>query len=338
MGGCGTIFTLTGSGNSEKILYAFTGPPDGVLPGFGSLISDERGALYGTTGFGGSANFGIVYKLTPSGSGYGETILHSFQGGTDGELPAAGVVADARGNLYGTTDGDGSATFGTVFELKRSASSYVEKVLHNFQNDGTDGEIPSGTLTLRDGTLYGTTVAGGTHGDGTVFMLATMGSAHKETVLYSFGSNPNDGQQPFTAVTFVHGHDLYTTTSEGGAHGLGAVAKLAGSGRSYRESVLYSFGGPDGADPQAPLLFRHGSLYGTTYVGGAYNGGTAFRVSLNGTERVLHSFGATGDGFNPDAGLIVDSQGRFLSTTQFGPSYGCSGQGYYGCGTVFRVP
>ncbi len=98
------------------LLHSFAGgPTDGAFPAAG-LLMDRRGNLYGTTGRGGSSGrFGTVFKLDPSGT---LTVLHNFAGGpTDGAIPLAGLLMDARGNLYGTTEGGGSSNAGTVFKL-----------------------------------------------------------------------------------------------------------------------------------------------------------------------------------------------------------------------------
>src|SRR5258707_14601505 len=86
-------------------LYTFTGGSDGSHP-FAGLIADATGNLYGTTYDGrGPGRYGTVFELTPSGT---FTVLYSFTGGSDGANPRAGLIADAAGNLYGTTYGGGA--------------------------------------------------------------------------------------------------------------------------------------------------------------------------------------------------------------------------------------
>ncbi len=143
---------------------------------------DEAGNLYGTTEFGGASGVGTVYELSPGQNGWTEKILHSFKKSTeDGSVPAAGVVLDAGGNIYGTTETGGKyghryGGYGTVFELVAPVrgGSYKKKILWNFSiSDGIYpyGEYPYGSLILDSaGNLYGTTGAGGPDFDlGVVF-------------------------------------------------------------------------------------------------------------------------------------------------------------------------
>jgi uncharacterized repeat protein (TIGR03803 family) len=167
----GSVWKLTpsGAGYRFKVLYAFKGAPDGDNPD-GTPIADNSGALYGSTVAGGtgacSTGCGTVFRLTPSGSGYTETILYSFQGVPDGTNPIAGVIADSRGDLYGTTDLGGSTGYnnscfpngcGTVFKLTPSGSVYTET---SFAFDDLDGSIAIAGLTRVNGNLYGVTQSG----------------------------------------------------------------------------------------------------------------------------------------------------------------------------------
>jgi uncharacterized repeat protein (TIGR03803 family) len=166
-----------------------------------------------------------VFKLTPRQGGWTETVLHSFdRDGTDGILPQGGVVFDASGNLYGTTNAGGTYTDGTVFELTPAqVGGWTEKVLHSFNLDGTDGALPAaGPIFDAHGNLYGTTNGGGTYILGTVFELTrTEGGNWTEKVLHSFG-NGTDGASPCAGVIF-NGGNLYGTTTSGGTHNQGTV-------------------------------------------------------------------------------------------------------------------
>jgi uncharacterized repeat protein (TIGR03803 family) len=179
----GTVFELSpkaGGGWNETVLHSFNGNvrTDGYNPMAG-LILDGAGNLYGTTYFGGAFGVGTIFELSPKATGgWKETVLHSFNNnGTDGYSPQAGLIFDTAGNLYGTTliGGSGSCTYygscGTVFELTPQANgSWTERVLHSFNNDGTDGYWPYAGLALdASGNLYGTTWSGGALGNGTVF-------------------------------------------------------------------------------------------------------------------------------------------------------------------------
>jgi uncharacterized repeat protein (TIGR03803 family) len=312
-GGCGTVYELTpsGSGYSERVLYAFQGGSDGASP-FGLLI-DKSGALYGTTALGGGSTActtgsgvtgcGTVFKLTPSGSTYTETILHSFQAGSDGIGPRGTLIADTHGALYGTTEygggvsactsGSGNAGCGTVFKLTPAGSGYTETVLYRFQGGTTDGWLPRSALLFGtgsdSGSLYGVTVHGGTSGAGTVYKLTTKGFGYTESVIHSF--NGTDGYFPFDENGLYFGkcqssrnaRCLYGTTGFGGSAKCfcGTVFKLNLSGA---EKVLYSFKGgrrSDGSDPRGSLVAdAAGTLYGTTFGGGLRQGyGIIFKVS-----------------------------------------------------------
>jgi uncharacterized repeat protein (TIGR03803 family) len=276
---------------NEKIIHTFVGGADGRSPQAG-LIIDRKGNLYGTTYQGGTgANCGkfacgTVFELSPKSNGaWTEKILYSFKGGTgDGQNPAASLLLDSAGNLYGTTVAGGtggSVNSGTVFKLSPNGSGgYTESVLHNF-SCVSDGCNPYAGLVLDSkGNLYDTTGAGGTLGYGTVFRLSPgSGGTWTETVLHNFGAS-GDGQYPqFSGVTFKSGN-LYGTTSAGGATGNGIVFKMTpASGGTWNETVLFDFNGTDGNVPQGGVIFdATGNLYGVTQYGGSNFGGTAFKI------------------------------------------------------------
>jgi uncharacterized repeat protein (TIGR03803 family) len=181
--GCGTVFKLTPSpkGYKESVIHTFVGT-DGDQP-YGGLVLDKSGDIYGTTAQGGIAlgysGSGTVFKLTPSGSTYTETVLHKFGlGGRDGEYPMSGLVLGKKGVLYGTTywGGNPACSCGTVFKLTPSGSGYTETVLHRFSGL-SDGCLPRAGLTEKDGVLYGTAngcgaAAGHYYGAGTVFQIS----------------------------------------------------------------------------------------------------------------------------------------------------------------------
>jgi uncharacterized repeat protein (TIGR03803 family) len=164
--GCGTVFKVT-VGGTETVLYAFEGGNDGAGP-WSSPVIDDSGNFYGTTAGGGSSNRGTVFKLAPDGT---ESVLYAFTYGSDGYFPAAGLIEDGGGNLYGTTsDGGtncGGGGCGTVFELTPEGK---EKVLYSFKK--ARGAHPAaGLLMGSNGTLYGTAPSGGKYKDGVVFKV-----------------------------------------------------------------------------------------------------------------------------------------------------------------------
>lgn len=341
--GCGTVFELVRSGKryAEKVLWAFAGPPDGSNPYDMTLLRDRTGALFGTTILGGTTGLGTVFALTPGGNSYTERVMYSFTANDGGGGPAGGVVSDARGNLYGTTAGFISSLprNGVVYELPATGG---EKVLYAFQNNGSDGTSPYGALVIgRDGSLFGTTSGGGTYGFGTIFKLSRSGSSYHERVLYSFGSNANDGKIPLAGLVADGRGALYGTTVEGGSasgYGGGTVFELTKSGRAYKERILYAFGQPpDGAAPQSTLTLKRGYLYGTTFSGGADSLGTVFRISRTGVEKILHSFAGGDDGAFPEGSVLPGESNRFFGTTVQGGDPTCTGSGANGCGTVFAL-
>jgi uncharacterized repeat protein (TIGR03803 family) len=293
---CGIVFELmpkAGGGWTEKILHNFIyNGKDGYSPS-GVLVSDSAGNLYGTTANGGTYDAGTVFELLPkAGGSWGERVLHSFKNNNkDARYPSAGVIFDKAGNLYGASEG-GLYDYGAVFELTpKAGGGWTEKVLHNFNNNGTDGYYPFyGSLILdAAGNLYGTTAAGGTGagcgqlgpGCGTVFELSPKTSGvWTETILHNFTFNGTDGFEPLAGVIFDAAGNLYGTTVGGGTgtcyDGCGTVFKLTpAAGGNWTETV-YSLGSSsaDGAGLGCSLIFdASGNLYGTTPAGGAYESG-----------------------------------------------------------------
>jgi uncharacterized repeat protein (TIGR03803 family) len=311
----GVMFKITPLG-VETVLYSFGNGSDGQVPE-GTLVQDSSGNFYGTTGYGGTAIWGTVFKITPAGV---ETVLHSFGNGGDGKVPEVALVQGSDGNFYGTTAFGGTANRGSVFMITPLG---VETVLHSF-GSGTDGATPdSALIQASDGNFYGTTTNGGTAASGAVFKITPAGV---ETVLYSFGSS-NDGNFPLAGLIQASDGNFYGTTGSGGAANGGTVFKLTPAGV---ETVLHSFGsGTDGTIPEAAMIqASDGNFYGTTASGGTGDSGTIFKITALGVETVLHSFGVGTDGATPEAPLVQGSDGNFYGTTGNG--------GAEGFGTVFK--
>ena len=334
--GGGTVFELTPDG-VEEVLYSFSSKNKGGYGPYAGLVRDANGNLFGTTEFGGVHNHGTVFQVTPTAT---ETVLHAFSGYPyDGGRPAAGLVQDGQGNLYGTTFQGGAARKGTVFKVTPAGA---ETAIYSFgPKSSGDGENPFGGLILdAEGNLYGSTFEGGRFhgchypgvaGCGIVFEVSPTG---QETRLYAFaGEKNNDGAEPVGGLLRDAQGNLYGTTLEGGTVDLGTVFKLALGGT---ETVLYSFmGGADGALPEAGLVSdAQGNLYGTTSMGGGsgcqgYGCGTVFKMTPDGTETVLYRFTGGVDGGYPLAPLVFDGQGNLYGTTMSG--------GVYDGGTVFEL-
>jgi uncharacterized repeat protein (TIGR03803 family) len=277
------------------IVSSFNGnAADGYGP-VGGVVVDAAGNLYGVTELGGSNDncyfygyCGMVYEFSPAPGGkWIEKILHAFNGNDeDGENPAAGLVFDGRGNLYGTTFFGGTG-YGTVFELTPGANGkWTETMLHRFVNNSKDGNGPSTALTLDgNGNLYGITAAGGIFGRGTAFKLTpSANEGWGETVLHNFANNNRDGQPSGSLIIDASGN-LYGVASSGGTSNQGAVYELSPNGaRGWSDQIIYSFGkNVDGVAPVGSLVFDSaGNFYGATASGGERGpggAGTVFEVT-----------------------------------------------------------
>lgn len=317
----GLLATAAPALAATGILYSFTNQADGGLPYAGVLERD--GMRYGTTRDGGAHGLGTIYVLAPDGV---LTVLHDFDR-LHGAHPFFGaLVADAQGNLYGTTYDGGTGDKGTVYKL---APDGAFTVLHSFQSTSRlDGATPySGLLLDGQGNLYGTAAHGGSircglYGCGLVFKIAPDGSY---STLHSFDYDDGayaqsliaDGQGNFYGTTFMN------------------VFKLAPDGGF---SVLHSFTGAAGNTVNTGLsLDASGNLYGTTAYGGAHGVGMLFKIAPDGTTTVLHEFdGATG--YLMVGAPLPAADGKLYGATMKG------GQTHYphcsdmsGCGTVFRL-
>ena len=292
VGDNGTVFDLKPSPGvclsaicpgTETVVYRFGGSPDGASPG-ANLIFDQVGNIFGTTTRGGSAQCkcGTVFELTPSDSGWTETVLYSFgAGNNDGHSPWSGVVLDSAGNLYGATAYGGLYNDGTVFQLVPSDGGWKENILYNFQG-GSDGSEPySGVILDESGNLYGAAMVGGASGGGTIFKLAPSNGSWSFSLIYSVVGIPDTTCGPYAALTMDGAGNLYGTTLCDGAYGDGNVFKLAPSGNSWTYISLHDFaGGSDGLEPLGSVAFdASGNLYGTTSVGGLFRPGVVWEIA-----------------------------------------------------------
>ena len=242
---CGAVFELSppktkGGKWMEKVLYGFKGVAagaqfgDGANPN-GGLVLDNKGAIYGTTYFGGNnvkgeceggvggTGCGIVFKLTPpnqKGGKWTKHVLHEFNG-EDGANSAAGVVFDGSGNLYGTTFFGPPNGSGLIFELKKptgDTGSWTEKVLFFFNNESNGGSPISGLVLDGRGDLYGTASAGDEFRGGNVFELTQpsgKGGRWTLKVLHGFTGSP-DAAHPAASLVLDKAGNLFSTTQWGG--------------------------------------------------------------------------------------------------------------------------
>jgi uncharacterized repeat protein (TIGR03803 family) len=333
------------------VLHAFTAGSDGAVPG--PLIRDAQGNLYGTTRFGGITSCGedtcgTVFKVDSAGK---ETVLYGFQGGSNGSNPVAGLVRDAKGNLFGTTQGNGFiGGDSVVFKVDPKGQQTVL-----FNADVLDACCLDSPLALdAQGNLYGMSPFGGEPncglarnqlGCGTLFKLSPAG---KFTVLHVFKGK--DGIQPEGGVVLDGKGNIYGVAAYGGKlkcdyPGWGQPAG-AGCGTIYKRdhsgkfSILHTFTGPgDGSYPLGLIIDSAGNLYGIAESGGdvikhsnyEYGIGTVFKVDASGKFSVLFTFtpGTTRNNLYANH-LVRDSNGNLYGLQEVGESlFRIDGKGNY---------
>jgi uncharacterized repeat protein (TIGR03803 family) len=338
--GGGEVYELTpktGGVWTESVIYNNEQTLGNPNPGL--IFDAAKVNLYGTENSGGSVGAGSVYELSPAAGGaWTLTTLHSFQNGTaDGQAPAAGMVFDAAGNLYGTTDIGGANGDGAVFKLTpASGGTWTESILYSFGATSTDGINPKSSLIFDSkGNLYGSTYGGGGTGSfGTIFeLLPSTGGTWTEKVLRSFSiTGTPDGQHPVGTMVLDAAGNLYGVTASGGSGGGGTFFELSPStGGTWTTTVLHNFtnNGTDGAAPDAGLTIdSKGNIYGTTASGGVNRfAGTIYKMipsTGTWTENVLYSFSQTDDiGYTPATTLTLDASDNLYGiTTQGGLASG----------------
>jgi uncharacterized repeat protein (TIGR03803 family) len=338
------IAALPAQARTFKTLYTFTGEKDGGTP-TGPFAIDAKGNLYGVTVW--SQNGigpGTVFRLDQAGK---LKVLHSFGGGGDGDGAngTSGVIRDAAGNLYGTTQLGGFDNQGVVFKVSGTGK---EKALYRFTG-GMDGIGPTAGL-VRDGAgnLYGTTGGGALCVEcGTVFKVSPTG---KQTVLYRFKGPPDAGHVLTGNLVLGASGNLYGVSYFGGltkgcavtTSGCGTFFKLSPNGKGgWKETVLYKFkGGSDGAYPYSGLITdANGNFYGATEWGGnsgcgGLGCGTLFEIDSTGKETVLYRFTGGSDGDSPGEQIALDAEGKIYGTANNGGNPACQNGG---CGTVFKL-
>ena len=352
--GYGTVYQMKriGAGWTFNSLHSFS-KSDGAIP-TAPVVFGPDGALYSTSEFGGNGN-GNVFKLKPSPlcrlhnynrhmppCSWSESVLYTFEGGSDGSQPI-GLVFDQEGNIYGTTSSGGAYGEGTVYELTSSGSGWTESLLHSFQPNDVDGFIPYRSVMVFDtaGNLYGTTYYGGAHNAGTVFQLTPSGSGWTENILYNF-RNEEDGSFPYSGLIIDQSGNLYGTTTDAGTGGGGTVFELSPSGGGWTFSVLYSLtgsSGEQGGPAWALVMDAEGNLYDTTQSDGANNLGSVFKLTKTGgswTYTSLHDFTGGSDGWFPISGVTLDANGNLYGTTYYGGDLNCGKNGS-GCGVVWKI-
>ena len=339
--GPGTVFELSPNGNggwNESVLYNFAGGTDGANP-WSNVIFDSAGNLYGTTYFGGGGydyceyGCGTVFELSPTGSGWTETILHAFSG-SDGYYPQGNLMMDSAGNIYGTTEE-------SVFELSPSGGGWTFETI--YQNDETF--LGGGMMMDGAGNLYGAS-------NKYVFELSPNGEGgwQEPRNLYGFTSTEEkNGSFPTGSLVMFEGniYGVIGREEKGGkVYSLSQITSGKHKGQ-WRFTALHSFTGgtKNGSDAWGGLLLWPGPynsyyLFGATAGGGEYckgGCGTVYGLGWEGLNQwifqLLVSFNDS-DGAGPCSSLIPDSAGNLYGTTEGG---GIGAWDNYSGGTVFEV-
>ena len=292
-----------------------------------------------------------------------EKVLYSFGAfPEDGIFPSGGLTLDPAGNIYGVTAEGGKYCMenggcGTVYELSPSqGGGWTETILYNFCTTGNPSTCPDGWGSLaglfldQQGNLYGTAGGGGSNGLGVVFKLSPPtggGNNWTETVLWNFGCNKDNGCLPrYGKLNMDAAGNIYGATSAGGKKNAGIVFQLkpVGDG-TYSFSILHSFSGPDGAQPQYGVAIDNsGALYGATIAGGKSSPncnsgpgtcGVVYKLTQsNGvwTESVLYKLNGITEWY-PVTPISIDQDGNLYGTFMEGGGGGCFG----GCGGIFKL-
>ncbi|HLV79315.1 MAG TPA: choice-of-anchor tandem repeat GloVer-containing protein [Chthonomonadaceae bacterium] len=333
-----TTTTLTRTGRSAVALLAFTltaalgalaprpaqaqFPFNSIYSFFGTdgeeavsnLFQASDGNLYGTTVLGGKG-IGTVYRISTTGA---EDVIHVF-GNTagDGSQPNA-VIQASDGNVYGTTSLGGSNNKGTAFKMGLD-NTYT--IIHDFGSASGDAIQPVNNTALLEagGELYGVASSTTQGGLGAIYAMTFGGVT---ITLHAFTGGSSDGSAPSGTPILASNGNIYGAAALGGPSGAGVIYKMSGSGFLH-ESLLYAFKGgtSDGKSPSVLIQASDGNLYGITQQGGASNNGTVFKLTLSGTETILHSFaGGASDGSSPTS-LFQGADGKLYGVCRFGGAH-----------------
>jgi uncharacterized repeat protein (TIGR03803 family) len=339
--GAGVVFELSpGHGRkggwTETVLHNFNGA-DGTNP-LGGLAMDAQGNLYGTAFSDTVRTGGVVFELSPGdNNGWTFTQLYGFDGqdSPSGANPNGGVIRDASGNLYGTTQYGGEhCACGTVFEVSpQRGGGWSESVLYSFRNK-PDGAYPwAGLIADSSGDLFGTTNQGGDghcgdgegdkSGCGTVFSLTSSQSGWSETLLQNFQRHENN--MPYTPVTLGSDGALYGTVG----YDVFRLVPPGQGGAGWTKQTLYGFKeGTGGTITSSGVIFdAQGNLYGVTSSSGLDGVGTAYELSPpteeggTWTKTTLAKFAKGFDSNQPRGSLLIGADGTLYGAVNGDPGY-----------------
>jgi hypothetical protein len=346
------------SGPGRALLSAERGnvPPFEVINNFGpyragrptapagGVIADRAGVLYGTTYDGGltscDSGCGVVYSLTPTGTGYAKKVLYHFTGGSDGGKPTGPLLRDTSGDLFGVSTIGGDYGGGNVFELRPTGSRYVERTLYS-----SPDYVSPALFEDSNGSLYGSS-SGGPNDDGFIFKLAGGKSNYAASVLYSF--SPTIGTSPLVLALGSAG-EIYGALGFTPGNDAGALFKLTPSSptsSTYAAAILHVFDGQDGAQPSGLTIDSSGRLIGETLIGGGgpcnyYLPGGCGTIFVLSPEAggyafdLAYVFKGRTDGELPGGGLVFGQHGTLYGTTS--PTGCLPMQNPCGYGSVFEL-
>jgi FG-GAP-like repeat len=290
----------------------------------GDLFADSDGDLFGTTFSGGGAiGDGIAFEIEKTATGYSSTPI------TQASFPDPGVadntlIADANGDLFGTTHEGGADNEGAVFEIVKTPAGNESTPTTLVSFDGTDGRAPLGRLFAdADGDLFGTTIEGGANNDSTVFEIVKTPTGYDSTpkTLASFDLAALGVEGAVSGLTGDANDDLFGTTDDDTLpNGVGTIFELAKTATGYADTpkILATVAGAFGVS--GVIADANGDLFGTTNTGGVYNAGTVFEIvktptGYDSTPKTLASFAPVdGQTFASDS-LIMDANGDLFGTT-----------------------
>lgn len=276
--GRGLVYKMQTNGSNFSVVRAFTSASiDGIKP-TGPLTLGSDGALFGTTFTGGQFQTGAVFRLTRDGSEF--SILHAFEASlNDGSAPETGVIEGSDGMIYGVTRTGGTADGGTIYRVDKFGIPTSYQVLRHFGATPTGGINPKGRLMEAvDGYLYGTTSAGGSTGNGTVFRMLKDGTGY--SVLKTFATEATEGWQPNGRLTEGSDGFLYGIVSSGGASNSGGIFRIGKDGGSYALFASFGQNAGDGRVAAPGLAWTGGKMFGVTSDGGISSIGTVFQATI----------------------------------------------------------